>query len=523
MNAQQLKNSILQMAVSGKLVPQDPNDEPASVLLERIRKEKEKLIKEGKIKKEKNHSYIFRGADNTPYEKVGKNEPVSIADEVPFEIPESWEWVTLKTIATSELGKTLDKAKNTGNFHPYLCSINVYWDGIDLSTVKQARFEDSELPKYRLKQGDLLICEGGDVGRSAIWNSDQEMYYQNALHRVRFYGGICPDFYLLVLECYKGNKILDDYSKGMTIKHLVQSSLNAIYMPLPPVTEQIRIVEMINRIRPYLQKYYTVESTLYELNNGFPAQLKKSILQMAVQGQLVPQNPDDEPASVLLERIRAEKERLIVEGKIKRDKNESVIFRRDNSHYEKLGSKECCINEKIPFDIPENWMWVRLINLYNFIDYRGATPTKITKGIPLITAKNVRDGYIDYRVKDYISSEEYELRKSRGISRKNDILFTTEAPLGYVALADIEPYSAGQRLITLQQYTVKEYLLNKLMMFFMMSPFFQEQLKEQSTGTTVKGIKAEKLKRFLIPVPPISEQTRILEELEAILPMVKSL
>ena len=523
MNAQQLKNSILQMAVSGKLVPQDPNDEPASVLLERIRKEKEKLIKEGKIKKEKNHSYIFRGADNTPYEKVGKNEPVSIADEVPFEIPESWEWVTLKTIATSELGKTLDKAKNTGNFHPYLCSINVYWDGIDLSTVKQARFEDSELPKYRLKQGDLLICEGGDVGRSAIWNSDQEMYYQNALHRVRFYGGICPDFYLLVLECYKGNKILDDYSKGMTIKHLVQSSLNAIYMPLPPVTEQIRIVEMINRIRPYLQKYYTVESTLYELNNGFPAQIKKSILQMAVQGQLVPQNPDDEPASVLLERIRAEKERLIVEGKIKRDKNESVIFRRDNSHYEKLGSKECCINEKIPFDIPENWMWVRLINLYNFIDYRGATPTKITKGIPLITAKNVRDGYIDYRVKDYISSEEYELRKSRGISRKNDILFTTEAPLGYVALADIEPYSAGQRLITLQQYTVKEYLLNKLMMFFMMSPFFQEQLKEQSTGTTVKGIKAEKLKRFLIPVPPISEQTRILEELEAILPMVKSL
>ena len=462
-------------------------------------------------------------SDNTPYEKVGKNEPVSIADEVPFEIPESWEWVTLKTIATSELGKTLDKAKNTGNFHPYLCSINVYWDGIDLSTVKQARFEDSELPKYRLKQGDLLICEGGDVGRSAIWNSDQEMYYQNALHRVRFYGGICPDFYLLVLECYKGNKILDDYSKGMTIKHLVQSSLNAIYMPLPPVTEQIRIVEMINRIRPYLQKYYTVESTLNELNNGFPAQLKKSILQMAVQGQLVPQNPDDEPASVLLERIRAEKERLIVEGKIKRDKNESVIFRRDNSHYEKLGSKECCINEKIPFDIPENWMWVRLINLYNFIDYRGATPTKITKGIPLITAKNVRDGYIDYRVKDYISSEEYELRKSRGISRKNDILFTTEAPLGYVALADIEPYSAGQRLITLQQYTVKEYLLNKLMMFFMMSPFFQEQLKEQSTGTTVKGIKAEKLKRFLIPVPPISEQTRILEELEAILPMVKSL
>ena len=155
MTGQQLKNSILQMAVQGKLVPQDPNDEPASVLLERIRKEKEQLIKEGKIKKEKNPSYIFRGADNLPYEKVGKNEPVCIADEVPFDIPDSWEWVTLKMIAVTELGKNLDKAKNQGDYKPYLCSINVYWSGIDLTTVKEARFEESELPKYELKKGDL--------------------------------------------------------------------------------------------------------------------------------------------------------------------------------------------------------------------------------------------------------------------------------------------------------------------------------------------------------------------------------
>ena len=179
MTGQQLKNSILQMAVQGKLVPQDPNDEPASVLLERIRAEKEQLIKEGKIKKEKNPSVIFRGADNLPYEKVGKNEPVCIADEVPFDIPESWEWVTLKQIAVTALGKTLDKSKNIGEYRPYLCSINVYWTGIDLSTVKQARFEDSELSKYQLNKGDLLICEGGDVGRSAVWDRDEEMYYQN--------------------------------------------------------------------------------------------------------------------------------------------------------------------------------------------------------------------------------------------------------------------------------------------------------------------------------------------------------
>ena len=184
MTAQQLKNSILQMAVQGKLVPQDPNEEPASVLLERIRAEKERLIKEKKIKREKNPSVIFKGTDNTPYEKIG-DEVRSLADEIPFDIPDSWEWVTLQTIATSSLGKTLDKAKNKGDLKPYLCSINVYWDGIDLTTVKEARLEENELPKYLLRPGDLLICEGGDVGRSAVWESTQEMYYQNALHRVR--------------------------------------------------------------------------------------------------------------------------------------------------------------------------------------------------------------------------------------------------------------------------------------------------------------------------------------------------
>ena len=206
MTAQQLKNSILQMAVQGKLVPQDPNDEPASVLLERIRAEKERLIKEKKIKREKNPSVIFKGADNTPYEKIG-DEVRSLADEVPFDIPDSWEWVTLKSIAISSLGKTLDKAKNKGELKPYLCSINVYWDGIDLTTVKEARLEENELPKYLLRPGDLLICEGGDVGRSAVWESTQEMYYQNALHRVRFYGGINPHYFQLLLECYKGNQI----------------------------------------------------------------------------------------------------------------------------------------------------------------------------------------------------------------------------------------------------------------------------------------------------------------------------
>ena len=247
-----LKKSILQEAVQGKLVPQDPNDEPASVLLERIRAEKQALIKAGKIKKDKNESVIFR-RDNSHYEKLNGIERC-IDAEIPFDIPDNWEWITLKMVAISSLGKTLDKAKNQGEFKPYLCSINVYWSGINLSTVKEARFEKDELSKYCLKEGDLLICEGGDVGRSAIWRDNREMYYQNALHRVRFFGGISPDYFHMILECYKNNKILEENSKGMTIKHLVQSSLNSIYFPLPPLKEQHRIVATYKSILPALDQ-----------------------------------------------------------------------------------------------------------------------------------------------------------------------------------------------------------------------------------------------------------------------------
>ena len=471
-------------------------------------------------------------SDNTPYEKVGKNEPVSIADEVPFEIPESWEWCRLSDLTVKEIkrGKSPTYIASSGTL-VFAQKCNVKTGGIDMSLAKF--LDEKTLGKYPddefMQDLDIVVNSTGTgtMGRIGLFRiTDNPTGFpivpDSHVTVVRLNKEISVHYLICCLRYYQ--PYLEDHGEGSTNqKELKPDTIKNLFIPLPPVSEQQRISDIVTNLEPCIIAYGKKDAQLAMLNKEFPDQLKKSILQLAVQGKLVPQDPNDEPARVLLERIRTEKEQLIREGKIKRDKNESVIFRRDNSHYEKLGSKECCINEKIPFDIPENWMWVRLINLYNFIDYRGATPTKITKGIPLITAKNVRDGYIDYRVKDYISSEEYELRKSRGISRKNDILFTTEAPLGYVALADIEPYSAGQRLITLQQYTVKEYLLNKLMMFFMMSPFFQEQLKEQSTGTTVKGIKAEKLKRFLIPVPPISEQTRILEEFEAILPMVKSL
>ena len=441
-----------------------------------------------------------------PYEKIGKNEPVCIADEVPFDIPESWEWVTLKQIAVTALGKTLDKSKNIGEYRPYLCNINVYWTGIDLSTVKQARFEDSELSKYQLSKGDLLICEGGDVGRSAVWDRDEEMYYQNALHRVRFYGNIEPRFFQLLMESYKGAKILDNYSKGMTIKHLVQNSLNSIYFPLPPLAEQRRIVEKIKQLTPYLKKYGSVETILSNLNLAFPDDLKKSILQYAVQGKLVPQDPADEPASVLLERIRTEKEQLVKEGKIKRDKHESVIFRRDNSYYEKVDGIERCIDDELPFEIPENWEWVRffsiveiatnLVSPERYFDYMHIAPDNIEKSTgTLLECRTV--------AQDKVSSPNH-------LFFKGQILYSKIRPL--LRKAVIAPFDG---LCSADMYPLKTPLNKEYLLRYILSDSFNAQVATaMSSRVKMPKINQAELSKVLIPVPPIQEQERIVNKIK---------
>ena len=196
----------------------------------------------------------------------------------------------------------------------------------------------------------------------------------------------------------------------------------------------------------------------------------------------------------------------------------------NNLHYEKFQDGTVkCIEDEIPFEVPEGWAWCKLNDIYNFIDYRGATPTKITNGIPLVTAKNVKSGYIDYTIDDYISEEEFKERQQRGISKKGDILFTTEAPLGNAALADMEKFSAGQRLITFQQYGSKNELINYVMLMFILSDFFQQQLYVNKTGSTVAGIKAAILKTLWIPVPPYNEQLRISNTLKSAINLIDSI
>ena len=457
-------------------------------------------------------------SDNTPYEKIG-DEVRSLADEVPFDIPDSWEWVTLQTIATSSLGKTLDKAKNKGDLKPYLCSINVYWDGIDLTTVKEARLEESELSKYLLRPGDLLICEGGDVGRSAVWESTQEMYYQNALHRVRFYGGINPHYFQLLLECYKGNQILDAYSKGMTIKHLVQTALNTIVFPLPPLSEQTRIVDAVNRLLPYLHSYDKAEQKLTALNTGFPEALKKSILQEAIQGKLVPQDPSDEPAEALLERIREEKQRLIKKGKIKKDKHESIIFRRDNSHYEKLDGVEHCIDDELPFEIPESWIWVRLGCIGDWGS--GATPSRTHPeyydgSIPWLKTGDLTDSYIT-DIPEGISQLAIEKTSVRLNESGSVLMAMYGATIGKLGILTY-PATTNQACCACKPVYGVETLF---LFYFLMSQ--RTAFIKRGEGGAQPNISKEKIVTTLMPLPPLAEQQRIVQRIEELFSLVKAL
>ena len=392
-----------------------------------------------------------------------------------------------------------------------------------MTKVKEARFEKNEISKYKLKKGDLLICEGGDVGRSAIWENDQEMYYQNALHRVRFYGGINPYYFRLLMECYKGNKILDKKSKGMTIKHLVQTALNAIYFPLPPIQEQQRIVDKFQSLIPILEQYNTSEIRLSNLNIGFPDLLKKSILQEAVQGKLVPQDPNDEPAAVLLERIRAEKQKLIAEGKIKKNKHESIIFRRDNSHYEKLDGIERCIDNEIPFDIPDIWTFVRLQTICKKItDGEHKTPKRVTDycGFFLLSARNVRDGYISLNDVDYVNKTEYLNISKRCNPVKNDILISCSGSVGRCCTVDDD----NNYVMVRSAAMISPIQCNsKYIMYAIQSPMVQKQISEKIKQAVQANLFQGAIRELLIPVPTLEEQFRIVNQIETILPALKKL
>ncbi len=503
MTAQQLKNSILQMAVQGKLVPQDPNDEPASVLLERIRAEKEKLIKEKKIKKEKNPSVIFRGADNTPYEKIG-DEVRSLTDEVPFDIPDSWEWVRLGNIGDWGAGATPSRT------HPEYYGGNIPWlktgdltdsyiDAIP-ETITELALEKTSV---RLNPaGSVLIAMyGATIGKLGILSIAATT--NQACCACFPLGGLDNKYLFYFLMAQK--PLFIKQGEGGAQPNISKEKIVSTLMPVPPLEEQRRIVVMLGRIFPIIDAYSKCKTELDLYNTTFPERLKKSILQEAVKGKLVPQDPSDEPAEALLERIRAEKQRLIKEGKIKKDKHESVIFRRDNSHYEKLDGVERCIDDELPFEIPENWSWQRIPTISLSISAGGDKPSVFSKvkteecSVPVYSNGEKDDGLFGY------TDVAKVFDKSVTISGRGTI--------GFSCVRN-EPYVPIVRLITVVPCAG----IDLQYLHFVFTALF-----EQGVGTSIQQLTVPMLQVKLIPVPPLVEQHRIVQRIEELLPLVKGL
>ena len=515
MTGQQLKNSILQMAVQGKLVPQDPNDEPASVLLARIRKEKEELIKAGKIKKEKNPSYIFRGADNLPYEKVGKNEPVCIADEVPFDIPESWEWVRLSKIVYSR-----------GQMTPAddFCYIDI--GSIDSKNQKLSD-EENIITANKAPSRARKIVAIGDILYSTVRPYLHNMcvvdrsFSHQPIASTGFAALTCHTgfyneflFYYLMSPDFDAYANDTDNAKGIAYPAINDNKLYRALIPVPPESEQKRIVEKIKEALPYVATYGVAYSETESLNNTFPDRLKKSILQEAVQGKLVPQDPADEPASILLERIRAEKEQLIKTGKIKPDKHKSVIFRRDNSHYEKLDGIECCIDDEIPFEIPGSWVWERWGSISQSIQYGYNAPAKDCGRIKMVRISDIQDNSVLWETVPYCDIKENEI--STYLLQPNDILFArTGGTVGKSYLVQEVPEEAiyaGYLIRT--RYS--QWLCPQYLKFFMESELYWSQLRNGTIATAQPNCNGKTLGKMLLPIPPLSEQYRIVERVNAL-------
>ena len=457
-------------------------------------------------------------ADNLPYEKVGKNEPVCIADEVPFDIPETWEWARLGMISTYSHTKQKINAQNAD---PKM------W-GLDLEDIeKGGRLLERKTVGERKAVGDKTFFDSGDILYSKL-----RPYLLKILVApdcgictpeivpFKMLGKLDPEYIVAFLKCPYVDGVINSVTYGVKMPRVGTETMTELLVPIPPLSEQRRIVEKLNEVTPFTDSYAEAYVRTAELNQQFPDLLKKSILQEAVQGKLVPQNPDDEPASALLERIRAEKEQLIKAGKIKRDKHESIIFRRDNSHYEKRGSEELCIDDDIPFDIPDNWMWTRLQNICSLIgdiDHNMPKSVPADEGVLFLSAKDLLDdGTINFtqNVK-YISRADFERLSRKALPQKHDIIYSRiGAALGKARLVETD----REFLVSYSCCVVRPLLVYpQYIRYYLESPqILLHSIKaRQSIGVPDLGM--GEIKKYLVALPPYNEQVRIVEQLEVLL------
>ena len=519
MNGKQLKNSILQWAIQGKLVPQDPNDEPASVLLDKIRQEKERLIKEKKIKRDKNASIIYRGEDNSYYEKMlATGEVKCIDEEIPFEVPQGWEWERWGNIAqTIQYGYNAPALEHGIIKMVRISDIQencVLWDN-----VPYCQIDENDIETYLLKVNDILFARtGGTVGKSFLVEEVPERaIYAGYLIRTRYSSLLNPHYMKSFMESQLYWEQLKNGTIATAQPNCNGKTLAKMLLPIPPTKEQERIVEKLTQLSLFLDNYGLCQNRLNLLNEEIKEQLKKSILQEAIQGKLVPQLTEEGTAQDLLEQIKIEKQKLVKEGKLKKSAlTTSVIFRGDdNKYWEKSGDNIVCIDEEIPFGIPSSWSWCRLGNIASIKGGKripvGEKLTTENTGHMYIRVADMKENTVKTDDIHYISESIYQKIKSYTISTE-DLYITVAGTIGSVG--EIPKVFDNANLTENADKIVFRGICKKFLMYCLLSNFVQSQIKKCTTKVGQPKLAIVRIEDLLIPLPPIKEQYRIVHKIE---------
>ena len=518
MDTKALRQKILDLAIRGKLVPQDPKDEPAAVLLERIRAEKQRMVKDGKLKPKdiKNDTVIFKGDDNLHYEKFPDGTVKCIEDEIPFELPEGWSWGRLVSLSI-KIGAgstpTGGAVVYTTSGIKFIRSQNVYDDGLLLDDVAYIPEEINQKKSGSIvKSKDILLnITGGSIGRCSLVSDDFDVANVNQHVMIIRLAN-------LELRKYIHSVVISPYIQEQIISRQVGSgrgglsaeTLSTFLIPLPPLNEQVSINRKLNEC---ISQVLAIADAKCNISNLIIA-TKSKILDLAIRGKLVPQDPNDEPASVLLERIRSEKEELIKQGKIKRDKKESVIFKGDdNSYYEKIGNDVTCIDDEISFDIPDTWSWTRISTITDITMGSSPKSQDICNDNQYI---EFHQGKIYFSKKTLMKSNQYT-RKTTKLAPKQSVLLCVRAPVGELNITDRD-ICIGRGLASIKSLGN----INEEFIFYWLHPY-KTYLVNQSTGSTFSAITSDTVRKILIPLPPLMEQKEILDKIQKVFTLFENL
>ena len=531
MNGKQLKNSILLWAIQGKLVPQDSNDEPASVLLDKIRQEKERLIKEKKIKRDKNASIIYRGEDNSYYEKtLATGEVKCIDEEVPFEIPKGWEWCRLNDLALyrkgpfgSSLTKSMFVAKSNQSVKVYEQK-NAIQKDFRLGDYYICKEKFEAMQSFIVKPNDIIVSCAGTIGETYLLPLDAPIGIINqALMRVTLFDLSMAEYW----QMYFAYMLLNEAQMkgaGSAIKNIPPFEyLKAVLVPVPPLSEQTRLVERYNLLLSLIAKYESEADKLNCLNLNIYDKLKKTVLQEAIQGKLVQQIAEEGTAQELLEQIKTEKQNLVKEGKLKKSAlNDSVIFRGDdNRYYEQISEKCNDITDEIPFDLPCNWCWCRFSNIASMTI--GKTPARgeqtywINGKYNWVSISDMIDGGLISTTKEKVSDLAVKEVFSAPISEKGCLLMSFKLSIGKTSILDIDAFH-NEAIITIRPVIDKEYAMRDYL--FKVLPLIAN-FGESKDAIKGKTLNSKSLSNLLIPLPSLVEQQRIVEKIEQLMQLLK--